>query len=561
VIVQDDVLNDVLIQVAIELDIPPHKYKEAMERFVAIKRHLEDGDYPGSTPPPSVYLQGSFRLGTVIRPIRGGEECGFDLDIVCEVNREKDGDDPETLKDEVGAEVKSYAEQNDMERPACGRRCWALNYAPDSEGVGFHVDVLPCVPDQDAGAQISRVNFSQGATNWQYTKTTIAITNRNDDVSPPRHDWRSSNPNGLAKWFQDICLPGYAQVDHLRQKRLLFEAYGQRQNFPYQRPADIPDELVRTPLQRAIQIMKRHRDVRFSGRRDEEHKPIAIVITTLAARIYVGRASQFRSTREVLRFIVETLAQHADLIQNKGLLEDIARMQLIQRVGDTWYIPNPVNPRNPGDPEDKGENFADRWHEDNHAKAKAFFQWVKWLRDDLESLLNSNDLSGMESTLSGAFGENIARRALGRLGVKTTGAYSTALAPVATTAISQFDVPHRQKPSWPDRITRCVTIEGRATRQGFRTLVSTTGFRRIGKHYSLKFEARTDVPWPYDVYWQVVNTGREAQESNGLRGQISSGSATHSESTLYTGFHWIECFVVKDGILFARSGEFIVSVE
>ena len=28
---------------------------------------------------------------------------------------------------------------------------------------------------------------------------------------------------------------------------------------------DVPDQLVRTPLQRSIQIMKRHRDVMFNG--------------------------------------------------------------------------------------------------------------------------------------------------------------------------------------------------------------------------------------------------------------------------------------------------------
>lgn len=206
----EQILNDVLNQVAIELDIPPHKYKEAMERFDAIKRHLEDGDYPGSTPPPSIYLQGSFRLGTVIRPIKGGEECGFDIDIVCEINREKDNDNPKILKDEVGKEVKDYAGNNGMEQPKNGRRCWALNYAPDSEGIGFHVDILPCLPDGPTGTRISRANLSRGATQWQYTQTTIAITNRDDDVDPPEHDWRSSNPHGYAKWFSDICAPGYA---------------------------------------------------------------------------------------------------------------------------------------------------------------------------------------------------------------------------------------------------------------------------------------------------------------------------------------------------------------
>lgn len=560
-IAQEQRLNDVLNQVAIELDIPPHKYKEAMERFDAIKRHLEDGDYPGSTPPHSIYLQGSFRLGTVIRPIIGGRECGFDIDIVCQVNRAKDGDDPETLKDDVGAEVKIYAEKNCMDRPANRRRCWALNYAPDSDGVGFHVDILPCLPDKAAGAQISRANASQGATDWQYTQSTVAITNRNDDATPPQHDWRSSNPIGFAKWFYDICLPGYAHVDRRRQKELLFETFGQRQNFPYRRAEDIPDALVRTPLQRAIQIMKRHRDVRFKGRRDEKHKPISMIITTLAARLYEGRASQYQTTRSVLRFIVETLAQHAALVDKRLLLEDVSRMQLIRRVGDTWYIPNPVNPHNPGDPADKGENFADRWHEDNHAKAKAFFQWVDWLQTDLNSLLNSNDRAGMEGTLAKAFGDAIATRILNRLRVTTTGNRTGALVQAASEATSRFNVPHCQKPSWPAQFTHDVTIEGTATRNGWRTLTSTNGFRKIAKHYSLRFQAKTNVPWPYDVYWQVVNTGPEAEAANSLRGQIFSGSITRTESTLYTGFHWIECFIVKDGYLVARSGEFVVNIE
>lgn len=560
-IVQEELLNDVLNQVAIELDIPPHKYKEAMERFDTIKRYLEDGDYPGSTPPPSIYLQGSFRLGTVIRPIKGGKACDFDLDVVCQINRAIDGDDPETLKDEVGAEVKGYAEANRMDRPANGRRCWALNYAPDSDGIGFHVDILPCLPDMVAGAQINRANANQGATDWQYTQTTVAITNRDDDASPPEYDWRSSNPDGFARWFKDICDPGYAHVDNRWQKELLFETYGQRQNFPFRRAEDIPDALVRTPLQRAIQIMKRHRDVRFKSRRDENHKPISMIITTLAARLYTGRASQYQTTRSVLRFIVETLAQHAALVDKRLLLEELSRMQLIRRVGDTWYIPNPVNPHNPGDPEDKGENFADRWHEDNHAKAKAFFQWVGWLQADLDSLLNSNDIAGMEGTLTEAFGDTIATRTLNRLGVKTTGNRTGALVQAGSAAISRFDVPHRQKPSWPAQFTHDVTIEGKATRDGWRTLTSTNGFRKIAKHYSLRFEAKTNVPWPYDVYWQVVNTGSEAQAANSLRGQIFSGFTTRTESTLYTGFHWVGCFIVKNGVLVARSGEFIVSIK
>jgi hypothetical protein len=559
---QQNQLNDVLNQVAIELDIPPHKYEEAMDRFDAIKRHLEAGDYPCSTPPPDIYLQGSFRLGTVIRPVKAGKDCGFDIDIVCQVDRDKNGDDPANLKDEVGDEVKSYAKKNGMEQPKNSRRCWALNYAPDGEGIGFHVDVLPCLPDSAAGSWIAGANEHRGAAQPRYTQTTIAITNRDDGVTPPAHEWRSSNPIGFARWFNDICDPGYAHVDNRQQKQLLFETYGQRESSPYDRAEDIPDAVVRTPLQRAIQIMKRHRDVRFNGLCDEDHKPISMIITTLAAKLYEGRASQHQTTAAVLRFIVDTLAQHAALVKNRELREEIGSMQLIRRVGDTWYIPNPVNPHNPGDPDEKGENFADRWDEHDHAKAKAFFRWVEWLKDDLDMLLSkTREGTEIQRTLDEAFGHDIATRVLGHLGTKSEDSQSTMLLKASPAAVSRFDADHREQPTWPARITHQVTIDGRATQKGWRTLLSKVGFKKIAKRYSLRFEAKTDVSEPFDVYWQVVNNGQEAKARGQLRGTFFKGDRVHWETTEFDGFHWIECFIVKDGALVARSGEFVVNVE
>ena len=59
----------------------------------------------------------------------------------------------------------------------------------------------------------------------------------------------------------------------------------------------------------------------------------------------------------------------------------------------------------------------------------------------------------------------------------------------------------------------------------------------------------TDVPWPYDVYWKVRNFGQEAEQANGLRGELAfepDPRGEHRETTLYAGDHWIECYVVKD---------------
>ncbi len=81
---------------------------------------------------------------------------------------------------------------------------------------------------------------------------------------------------------------------------------------------------------------------------------------------------------------------------------------------------------------------------------------------------------------------------------------------------------------------------------------------------NLEFQANTNVPKPYKVFWQVVNTGDEAQRAGQLRGDFydsNRAGRSRTEATKYTGMHWVECFVVKDNVCVARSGEFVVNIE
>lgn len=79
--------------------------------------------------------------------------------------------------------------------------------------------------------------------------------------------------------------------------------------------------------------------------------------------------------------------------------------------------------------------------------------------------------------------------------------------------------------------------------------------------HEIKYEVlRTDAPQPYRVYWQVVNTGAHAEKEGGLRGEIFPGSMIQWEHSLYTGKHWIECFLVtEEDVCIARSDRFYVS--
>ena len=79
--------------------------------------------------------------------------------------------------------------------------------------------------------------------------------------------------------------------------------------------------------------------------------------------------------------------------------------------------------------------------------------------------------------------------------------------------------------------------------------------QRVSRVRSLEFELTTDVPQPFDMKWKVRNVGDEAKRRNCLRGEIIDsnrmGGGRH-ESADFRGPHYVECYIVKDGIVVAR---------
>jgi len=86
------------------------------------------------------------------------------------------------------------------------------------------------------------------------------------------------------------------------------------------------------------------------------------------------------------------------------------------------------------------------------------------------------------------------------------------------------------------------------------------------KNRSIRFEAylQSGLPRTFFIRWRVVNTGEEAVEANGLRGSFYKGDGTvRWESTLYTGVHWIEAFVInqRTNTCMGKSDRFFVVIE
>ncbi len=299
--------SDLLGQIADELDIPPSKREDVEKKYKAVTGWLSDPDASLAPYSPDIYPHGSFRLGTVVRPLERDE---FDLDFVAcldiAANPQNQGD----VKQKVGDRLKENGTYRTNRMIREKNRCWQVRYAGD-----FHMDIMPAVPDVRGAA-------------------TGAILVADRDLAK----WMPSNPLGFALWFDRQLVP-------FRQAfRALKEASVE----------ELPDRKIKTPLQMAIQILKRHRDMQFKS--EPKLRPSSIVLTTLAAKAY---------------------GQQQDLVDT---LYAVVRGMPGQIEYDEAGIPVVRNPTNPE------ENFAEKWQE-YPERFNAFRTWLLQVTQDMDQIL------------------------------------------------------------------------------------------------------------------------------------------------------------------------------
>lgn len=103
-------------------------------------------------------------------------------------------------------------------------------------------------------------------------------------------------------------------------------------------------------------------------------------------------------------------------------------------------------------------------------------------------------------------------------------------------------------------------INCKVTQNGFRDLLLrselTNKYFFLPKAKSLEFFVeKTSCPLPFTVYWKVRNVGESAIRRNCIRGNIvkDAGSMKKREHTDFNGPHYVECFLVKNGVCVARN--------
>ena len=315
-----------LEEIANLIAIPKSKYEEAENHYKAVGEWLAGENSDLARYNPDIYAQGSFALGTAIKPI-GKEE--YDVDAVCRLNLSVSNITQVELKNLVGNRLKAHDKYKSMLEEK--RRCWALNYSDSSK---FHLDILPALPDKS-------VCFDTSTYRNYVSNDPICITdNEKEDYYKFSSDWLRSNPKGYAEWFKE---------------RMFMNSLQYRTKNCCESVDELPLFHRTTVLQKVVQLLKYHRNLKYS---QHEHKPISIIITTLAAKAYNGENNVY----DAMKNIIATMKQY------------------IEKRGNEYWIANPVN---------SDENFADRWNKEP-IKAIIFSEWLSGLNSIFQDLLSEN---------------------------------------------------------------------------------------------------------------------------------------------------------------------------
>lgn len=367
---QVEQFGDILEELGSNLDITKTQYDAAVRSYEAVGAHLSKPGSALAPYEPVIAPQGSFMLGTMVKPVGTNDE--LDLDLVCQLTGKAAHWTQKHLKDAVGDQLRASERYRSMIKSPEGRRCWTLEYAEESK---YHMDILPSIVNSGYRTLLEKAFTASAATDVAALAMRITDMERKDYRTETNHlNWLRSNPFGYAHWFFER-----ASLD-IEKGDLLAEAV---------RPVRKYNE-KKLPLQRVVQILKRHRDLHSNG---HEHRPISIIITTLAARAY-GKETNILVA---LQNVISGMRHHIEEKYIPGLNRKIK------------WIANPV---------DDTENFADRWVKEPERETR-FYAWLDAVEADVAKLVGARSLGvpSIWASLKGPFGETEVMKAQNSYGL------------------------------------------------------------------------------------------------------------------------------------------------
>lgn len=385
------------------LDISPTMYENATKKYQTLGEELNRRGIECDVLP-----QGSFATGTVVRPLKNGNATDYDLDAVCVLNKERINTNPQDIKTIVGEALEKCGYYEHVLE--CDE-CWTIRFAEEN-GIGFNIDVVTSaaesVETKEKLKKLSSPYFGG------FVDKSVAMANglHNSKSS----SWKTINPEGFKEWFEDI---NDRFMKFTREQRFILE----KGRVVAGEIKPIPSDDLRSSLQIAIQIMKRHRDVYYYNNRIEKLKPISAIITTLAAMIASESPQDSLTPLEMLEYILKNIDNYQGLICLHESIGKYSGMSLMKKRAGKWVLNNPVNP---------DDNLLDTWDDNT---ASRFFEWTQDIkRCFLDSLLQNEDRAFYEAVSDG----------LGKDYVTSSHIYNDKITPILAASVPSVEIKARK---------------------------------------------------------------------------------------------------------------------
>ena len=321
-----DYKEDLIIGICNKLQLQPSLYELAEKRYHTIANIIQN-DSAFYSIELNMYAHGSFRLKTTVKPLKDNE---YDLDFVVELPLNSTIS-PKVLYEHIYRILANDGIHNGMVEKKT--RCIRVNYANE-----FHMDIMP------------------GQLLNQWTKEIIV---------PDRElkNWyHHSNPKGFADWFEEQAK---TRIIKVHERAILLDSA---------EPLKEQEIVTRLePLRRAVQLIKRYRDI-FCDRTGKE--PVrSIVLCTLMGEI----TSLYSSELDIISdFCAYVLSREK------------------QSNGRPFVVKNPV----------VEEVLSEKWTEDEN-NYRDFIYMVKSLNFAVDNLKKATINRDIVKQLQDMFGEKV----------------------------------------------------------------------------------------------------------------------------------------------------------
>lgn len=322
----NDPVDRLLAEIAFNIQLPPSLHQKAVDRYEAVRNHLESTSCVFRDQIEYFYPQGSMSIDATIST--KGTDDEYDLDIVAQLGGRFPDMEPLQILKELEAALKGYRGLKVVRQT----RCVTLYYKD-----GMHLDISPSVREKGTPDRQSHICHAKG------------LAAHLDDHMVPM------NAFGFGEWYRARTPVEQRVVDSFAKRWSRLDEANYRADADVDDVPEPTDFVVKNTATLALQLHKRFRNVQYA---DHDGRIVPSVLLSYYA------ASAARPNTSLTDMVIR---------QASFMVSEIENAALYKRLID---VSNPCH---------DDDIFTDRWPE-NLGQQDGYAKKLKSLVAGLEQL-------------------------------------------------------------------------------------------------------------------------------------------------------------------------------